>query len=105
MSIFIVAAFEQATPQLFLLLILGISNLIYFSVTKPYIHISKKQYNNYLSIHNQCMFILIVIAMIVLKMQEKVFEYETRVLMGDIICGIIITSVTINLIYFIFRTY
>lgn len=103
--VFLVIGFENGTSQLFLILVIAIANLIYFIVAMPYIHSPHKQYNNYLVLFNQAIYLLLVGVMAILKLQETVFPKATRVLMGDIMCGIIITGATINAIYFTFRTY
>jgi hypothetical protein len=65
-AIFIVAAYDKGTVQLFLILIANLINLIYFIKIKPYYQIQQKQYNNNIMIHNLISFIIIITLMIVL---------------------------------------
>lgn len=54
---------------MFTILILTIANFIYLYVTKPYIHIQTKQYNNFIALFNQAALVFILIPMIILKLQ------------------------------------
>ena len=55
-------------------------------------------------IHNLVMFCLIVIVVLVFNLNYNTLVYTDRLLIGDIIAGLIIYSITANLIYMVLRT-
>lgn len=75
-------------------------NLVYFSAIRPYVHCPYNvQYNNRMVIHNLLIFSFIVIAILVFNMNLNVLSYEHKILIGDILAGLIIYSATVNFIY------
>lgn len=101
----LVVAFDNGAAQLFLMLLLTLLNIIYYAAVKPYIHISEKQYNNYLVLFNLVLFSCIVIVMAALQLQSNSLSYSSRVIMGSVLAGLVILSMTVNAIYFIFRAW
>ena len=50
-------------------------------------------------IHNLLLYSLIVIALLVFNMNVNVLSYANKILVGDIIAGLVVYSATVNLIY------
>lgn len=104
-ALFLAVAFSNGTAQLFMILLLNLLNIVYFAIVKPYIQIPEKQYNNYVVLHNLVLFSLIIIGMIILQLQNNAFSYDIKILIGNIIAGLVVYSMTANTIYFAFRVY
>ena len=104
-AIFLVASFDKGAAQLFLVLLITVINMVYFAVIKPYYHAHHRHYNNYLVLHNLVLFSFIVVSMIILELQNTALTYDNRVLIGDIMAGLIIYSMSVNVLYFLFMTY
>ena len=103
---FLVAAFDQASAQLFLILAVNVLLIIYFIAIKPYIHSSHlRHYNNNVTIHNLFCFSILIIIIIAYNMNYNSISYASRLLIGDIICYFIIYSATANFIYMGVRSY
>ena len=103
-AFFLLVCFETATAQLFLILLLTVINLIYFAAIRPYIYCPYNiQYNNRIMIHNLIMYSLIVVALLVFNMNLNVLSYVNKILIGDIIAGLVIYSATVNFIYMLVR--
>ena len=101
----LVVAFDNPAAQLVLLMLVAILNIVYFAVFRPYIHIPEEQYNNWAVLHNLSCFMLIMVAMLILQVRSTYFSYDERVMIGNIITGFVMYSMTANVIYFLYRTY
>lgn len=100
----LLATFSQPTAQLFILLFLTLLNLIYSIVVKPYFYSSYLfLHNNKITIHNLLIYTLIIIVILGFTFNYNIITYQNRVLIGDIIAGLILECITVNLVYMIAR--
>jgi heme/copper-type cytochrome/quinol oxidase subunit 4 len=91
--------------QIILLMLINIAYMIYFIVRRPFYRVKTREYNNEMYIHNLLMITLIELVLLVYVFMASQLSKDTKVLIGDAICGLIMEGALVNIVYFIFRTY
>lgn len=104
-AVFLTASFDNPVIQLVLLVLINIAFLVYIISKKPFFSVKNREYNNEMYIHNLVVLILIEIILLAFVFLYSGLDTDTRVLIGNFVCALLIEGFTINFIYFVFRTY
>ena len=104
-AVFLAIAFGNPVIQVILLILVNIAYAVYLIAKKPFFSVVKREFNNEIYIHNVVVVCLIEVVLLVLVLMYSQLDAPSRVLIGNVICGLILYVATVNLIYLIHRTY
>lgn len=104
-AFFLAVSFSNPVIQIILLILINIAYIVYFIVKKPFFSVKKREFNNEMYIHNLIVATLIDLVLLIFVFLYSQLETTTKILIGNVICGLILYGATVNIIYFFYRTY